>query len=195
MCLIFIRLIFFYVLYFSPLFLTYAFVFCAFATVCSVTVASLYYQTWSWLMIVFLYPLVFQAGRSDKKASQGHEEKHRGWFRCVNCRVCHWSLLVHQHSWCCLAGLSRTRKTFGCPVFCFFFVVVRQLSKQLDSLKSFLDDCRLHVFWDLCSFRAQFVFRFCRHLFMCFFGYRGHVYSTFYLLICWFWSCVFWKLQ
>lgn len=109
------------VLYFSPLFLTYAFVFCAFPTVCSVTVASLYYQTWSWLMIVFLYPLVFQAGRSDKKASQGHEEKHRGWFRCVNCRVCHWSLLVHQHSWCCLAGLFRTRKTFGCPVFGGFF--------------------------------------------------------------------------
>lgn len=107
------------VLYFSPLFLTYAFVFCAFPTVCSVTVASLYYQTWNWLMIIFLYPLVFQAGRSDKKASQGHEEKHRGWFRCVNCRLCHWSLLVHQHSWCCLAGLSRTRKTFGCPGFFF----------------------------------------------------------------------------
>lgn len=42
--------------------------------VVSFTDALLYYLTRRWLIIIFL--LVLQAGGSDKKASQGHEEKH-----------------------------------------------------------------------------------------------------------------------
>lgn len=34
-------------------------------------------------LLIIIVVLLFQAGRSDKKASQGHEEKHRGWFRYV----------------------------------------------------------------------------------------------------------------
>lgn len=63
------------------LFLTNTMVSYPFPIVLNVTVAFLYYQTRSWLIIILL--LVLQAGGSDKKASQGHEEKHWGWFRCV----------------------------------------------------------------------------------------------------------------
>lgn len=34
-------------------------------------------------VLIIIVVLLFQAGGSDKKASQGHEEKHRGWFRYV----------------------------------------------------------------------------------------------------------------
>lgn len=34
-------------------------------------------------LLIIIVVLLFQAGRSDKKASQGHEKKHRGWFRYV----------------------------------------------------------------------------------------------------------------
>lgn len=71
--------------FFPILFLSYAVVCDSFQFPFSVLVcvadALLYYKTRSWLIIILL--LVLQAWGSDEKASQGHEEKHWGWFRCV----------------------------------------------------------------------------------------------------------------
>lgn len=97
-----------------------------------------------------------------------------------SCLVGHWSPLVHQHTWCCMAGFFPGPQRRAVALVC---LVVRQLSKKIDKLRwktanpmpysSFTGFSRLCVckFMSVCflcttQVRARFVYHLCLCLFM-----------------------------